>query len=150
MMVALFVYAYAIGVRSSRAIERRCQEDVVFLRHDAPRPSSPPVADLCESGELAGFVRQPRVIAVAPMPLPDRASRCHEAGDAAGRVATRRLRPTSMSSRSAIEACVVGGHTCADKCERHAAHHHYCRVCVEFVACHERFGILLHEPPRAS
>src|ERR671910_866339 len=24
MMVALFVYAYAIGVRSSRAIERRC------------------------------------------------------------------------------------------------------------------------------
>jgi hypothetical protein len=28
---------------------------------------------------------------------PDRASRCHEAGDAAGRVATRRLRPTSTS-----------------------------------------------------
>jgi hypothetical protein len=39
---------------------------------------------------------------------PDRAPRCDEAGDAAGRVATRRLRPTSMSSRSAIEACVVG------------------------------------------
>ena len=30
MMVALFVYAYAIGVRSSRAIERRCCEDVAF------------------------------------------------------------------------------------------------------------------------
>jgi transposase len=30
MMVALFVYAYATGVRSSRAIERRCQEDVAF------------------------------------------------------------------------------------------------------------------------
>src|SRR3954452_8574012 len=30
MMVALFVYAYAIGVRSSRAIERRCREDVAF------------------------------------------------------------------------------------------------------------------------
>src|SRR3954464_14261835 len=30
MMVALFVYAYAIGVRSSRAIERRCQDDVAF------------------------------------------------------------------------------------------------------------------------
>ncbi len=28
MMVALFVYAYAIGVRSSRAIERRCHDDV--------------------------------------------------------------------------------------------------------------------------
>src|SRR3954464_14891808 len=30
MMVALFVYAYAIGVRSSRAIERRCYDDVAF------------------------------------------------------------------------------------------------------------------------
>src|SRR3954466_1932534 len=30
MMVALFVYAYAVGVRSSRAIERRCSEDVAF------------------------------------------------------------------------------------------------------------------------
>src|SRR3954463_14020076 len=30
VMVALFVYAYAIGVRSSRAIERRCHDDVAF------------------------------------------------------------------------------------------------------------------------
>src|SRR5437764_530352 len=30
MMVGLFVYAYAIGVRSSRAIERRCHDDVAF------------------------------------------------------------------------------------------------------------------------
>ena len=30
MMVALLVYAYAIGVRSSRAIERRCGDDVAF------------------------------------------------------------------------------------------------------------------------
>jgi hypothetical protein len=30
MMVALLVYAYAIGMRSSRAIERRCREDVAF------------------------------------------------------------------------------------------------------------------------
>ena len=28
MMVALIVYAYAIGERSSRRIERRCREDV--------------------------------------------------------------------------------------------------------------------------
>ena len=28
MMVALLVYAYAVGERSSRRIERRCQEDV--------------------------------------------------------------------------------------------------------------------------
>lgn len=30
MMVALLVYAYAIGERSSRAVERRCSEDVAF------------------------------------------------------------------------------------------------------------------------
>src|SRR4051794_8825454 len=30
MMVALLVYAYAIGERSSRRIERRCPEDVSF------------------------------------------------------------------------------------------------------------------------
>src|SRR4051812_45494597 len=30
MMVALLVYAYAIGERSSRRIERRCVEDVAF------------------------------------------------------------------------------------------------------------------------
>src|ERR1039457_4279448 len=30
MMVGLLVYAYAIGVRSSRQIERRCWEDVAF------------------------------------------------------------------------------------------------------------------------
>src|SRR5919198_268210 len=30
IMVALLVYAYAIGVRSSRAIERHCREDVAF------------------------------------------------------------------------------------------------------------------------
>ncbi len=30
MMVALLLYAYAVGERSSRAIERRCAEDVAF------------------------------------------------------------------------------------------------------------------------
>lgn len=30
MMVSLLVYAYAVGVRSARAIERRCREDVAF------------------------------------------------------------------------------------------------------------------------
>jgi len=30
MMVALFIYAYASGVRSSRGVERHCREDVAF------------------------------------------------------------------------------------------------------------------------
>src|SRR3954453_4350825 len=41
MMVALFVYAYAIGVRSSRAIERRCQDDVAFRWIAAKRTPDP-------------------------------------------------------------------------------------------------------------
>jgi transposase len=39
MMVALLLYSYAIGVRSSRAIERRCREDVptrVICANQAP------------------------------------------------------------------------------------------------------------------
>ena len=35
MMVTLFAYAYAVGERSSRGIERRCREDVAF-RGDLP------------------------------------------------------------------------------------------------------------------
>jgi transposase len=30
MMIALFLYAYAVGERSTRAIERRCSEDIAF------------------------------------------------------------------------------------------------------------------------
>ena len=45
MMVALYVYAYAIGVRSARAIERRCREDVAFRVICAgPRPDHATVA----------------------------------------------------------------------------------------------------------
>jgi transposase len=62
MMVALLVYAYAIGERSSRAIERRCREDVAFRvitanqvprpRHDRPFPGRHEAA----LGELFGQV----------------------------------------------------------------------------------------------
>ena len=36
IMVALLLYAYARGIRSSRVIERACEEDVAF-RVDLPR-----------------------------------------------------------------------------------------------------------------
>jgi transposase len=42
-MVALLLYAYALGERSSRAIERRCREDVAFRVICANRsPTTPP------------------------------------------------------------------------------------------------------------
>src|SRR5215204_5591096 len=74
MMVALFVYAYAIGVRSSRAIERRCRDDVAFrvitanhapdhatiarfrVRHEAP------IADLF--GEVLGLCARSGLVKV--------------------------------------------------------------------------------------
>src|SRR5215213_2979607 len=74
MMVALFVYAYAIGVRSSRAIERRCHDDVAFrvitanrapdhatiarfrVRHEAP------IADLF--GEVLGLCARSGLVRV--------------------------------------------------------------------------------------
>ena len=41
MMVALLLYAYARGIRSSRVIERGCIEDVAFaLIHTARRPGT--------------------------------------------------------------------------------------------------------------
>src|SRR5215213_6416162 len=114
MMVALFVYAYAIGVRSSRAIERRCHDDVAFrvitanrapdhatiarfrVRHEAP------IADLF--GEVlglcarSGLVRVGVVavdgtkIAAAAAGLGARAPRCDRARRLArGRDRQRRL-----------------------------------------------------------
>ena len=43
---------------------------------------------------------------------PDRATRCHEAGEAAGRLRDPSLRTTSMSARSAIRAIRPGRRTC--------------------------------------
>ena len=42
MMVALLLYAYARGIRSSRVIERACEEDVAFrLLAAQQRPDTP-------------------------------------------------------------------------------------------------------------
>jgi transposase len=43
MMVALLLYAYARGIRSSRIIERACEEDVAF--RGAGRPAAPSPCD---------------------------------------------------------------------------------------------------------
>jgi len=43
MMVALLLYAYAIGERSSRGIERRCREDVAFRVITANQAPATPV-----------------------------------------------------------------------------------------------------------
>jgi transposase len=58
MMVALFVYAYAVGERSSRGIERRCVEDVAFRVIAANRaPDHATIARfrVRHAGRLAGL-----------------------------------------------------------------------------------------------
>src|SRR6478752_1314343 len=48
MMVALLLYAYAVGERSSRAVERRCLEFRPFLYLSAVwDPSGPPIRTWC-------------------------------------------------------------------------------------------------------
>jgi transposase len=54
MMVALLLYAYARGVRSSRAIERACEEDVAFRVIAAlQRPDHATLARFVERHEQA-------------------------------------------------------------------------------------------------
>ena len=54
MMVALFLYAYARGVRSSRAIERACEEDVAYRVIAAQqRPDHATLARFVERHEAA-------------------------------------------------------------------------------------------------
>ena len=58
MMVALLLYAYARGMRSSREIERACEEDVAFRVIAAQqRPDHATIARFVERHEdaLAGL-----------------------------------------------------------------------------------------------
>ena len=58
MMIALLLYAYARGMRSSRAIERACEEDVAYRVIAAQqRPDHATIARFVERHEdaLAGL-----------------------------------------------------------------------------------------------
>ena len=61
MMVALLVYAYAVGERSARAIERRCCEDVAFrviAANQAPDHATIARFRVRHEGPLAGLFTQ--------------------------------------------------------------------------------------------
>jgi transposase len=65
MMVALLLYAYALGERSSREIERRCREDVAFRVICANRvPDHVTVARFCARHERALSDTFTRVLAL--------------------------------------------------------------------------------------
>ena len=61
MMVTLFAYAYAVGERSSRGIERRCREDVAFrviCANQAPDHATIARFRVRHEGALAGLFGQ--------------------------------------------------------------------------------------------
>jgi transposase len=61
MMVALVLYAYAVGERSSRRIERRCREDVAFrviAANEAPDHATIARFRVRHQERLAGLFRQ--------------------------------------------------------------------------------------------
>jgi transposase len=65
MMVALLLYSYAVGERSSRAIERRCQEDIAFRVITADQaPDHATVARFRQSRGRAGRAIQRRACPV--------------------------------------------------------------------------------------
>jgi transposase len=67
-MLALLIHAYAVGERSSRAIERRCREDIAFWAITANHtPDRPPIARfrVRHQDALAGVTGVPRLCAQA-------------------------------------------------------------------------------------
>ena len=56
---------------------------------------------------------------------------CADACDATGRIVTRQTAPAVRLIRAIIESCAVACLTCAEECEKHAAHHEHCRICAE-------------------
>src|SRR5687768_17501429 len=65
MMVALLLYAYARGIRSSRVIERACEEDVAFRVLAAQqRPDHATIARSALSDNLTGRTERLRRLSV--------------------------------------------------------------------------------------
>ena len=56
---------------------------------------------------------------------------CVDACNTTGRIVTRQTAPVMSFIRAIIESCAVACLTCAEECEKHAAHHEHCRICAE-------------------
>jgi transposase len=94
MMVALLLYAYARGVRSSRAIERACEEDIAFRVIAAQqRPDHATLARFVERHEAAIASLFGEVLAL-----------CAQAG--LGRVGVVAIDGTKLSANASRDATV--------------------------------------------
>lgn len=72
---------------------------------------------------------------------------CADVCAATGRVLSRHTGYDANLTKSVLDTCVTACATCADECDRHAAHHAHCRICSEVCrrcerACRELIGSL--------
>jgi hypothetical protein len=56
---------------------------------------------------------------------------CTDVCIATGQVLSRQTEFDPELARSVVQACLQACRTCAEDCERHAAHHEHCRICAE-------------------
>jgi hypothetical protein len=56
---------------------------------------------------------------------------CADICDATRRIVIRQTEPDLGVVRAVIETCAVACRACGNECEKHAAHHKHCRLCVE-------------------
>jgi hypothetical protein len=56
---------------------------------------------------------------------------CADTCDATRRIVIRQTEPDLGVVRAVIETCAVACRACGNECEKHAAHHKHCRLCVE-------------------
>jgi len=69
---------------------------------------------------------------------------CADVCDATGRILIRQTESDLGVLRAATVACALTCQTCAEECEKHAAHHEHCRICAEVCrACAKACGDLL-------
>jgi hypothetical protein len=63
---------------------------------------------------------------------------CADVCGATSRVLSRQARYDKFLVQRVLEACVRSCSSCAEECERHAAHHRHCGVCAEACRVCER------------
>jgi hypothetical protein len=63
---------------------------------------------------------------------------CADICSTTARVLSRETRYDSLLVQRLLEACVRACASCGEECERHAAHHAHCRVCMEVCRTCER------------
>jgi hypothetical protein len=63
---------------------------------------------------------------------------CADICSTTGKILSRHTGYDANMTRTMLEACMMACRSCADECDRHAAHMEHCRVCAEACRACER------------